>query len=228
MRRILLVAATCAWLPSLASAQTELDPIIVIQPETGDRQKNDSAELGKDAANATLGSYLDNMPNVDSASYGEAVGRPVVRGMSGYRIKILHNDSEVSDLSAMSQDHAVAVAPRASERIDLLKGPASLLYAAQAGGVVRIRDVLDNPFLDSGLSGQIATDLRPTPFSHAVDGRVTWSDDAWALHAGALHQESDPYDAAHGREIRDSDLTTEQGQLAVGWRPGSRSEWLLA
>ncbi len=227
IRQLFWLAATCTWLPATVCAQTELDPIVVIQPETEDPHSKDTSELGKDAKNATLGGYLDNMPNVDSASYGEAVGRPVVRGMSGYRIKILHNDNEVSDLSAMSQDHAVAVAPRASERIELLKGPASLLYAAQAGGVVRIRDVLDNPFLDSGLRSQIDTDLRPTPYSHAVDGRVTWSDDDWALHAGALHQDADPYEAGDGREIRDSDLSTQQAQLAVGWRPGPRSEWLL-
>ncbi|MBW9263717.1 MAG: Plug domain-containing protein, partial [Candidatus Thiodiazotropha sp. (ex. Lucinisca nassula)] len=120
-----------ALLSGIASADDELDSITVYGSQ-GDAQQSQNAEsLRKGATNSTLGGYLDSLPNVDSASYGEAVGRPVIRGMSGYRVKILHNDNHLSDLSAMSQDHAVAVAPRASERIQLLKGPASLLYAAQ-------------------------------------------------------------------------------------------------
>lgn len=227
MRHMILTTACCLALPLASAAQTELAPITVTQPPA-ENQNSDTTNLGKDAANATLGGYLDNMPNVDSASYGEAVGRPVVRGMSGYRIKILHNDNEVSDLSAMSQDHAVAVAPRASERIELLKGPASLLYAAQAGGVVRIRDVLDNPFLTSGWRGQVAGDLRASPSSHNLDTRLTWSDDTWAWHVGGLTQDAQAYESGRGERIADSDLSTDQIQLAAGWRPGSRSEWLLS
>ena len=219
----LCLAAVC----TLASAQTEFDPVIVTDPGDGDTTSTDTDDLGKGAANATLGGYLDNMPNVDSASYGEAVGRPVVRGMSGYRIKILHNDNDLSDLSAMSQDHAVAVAPRASERIELFKGPASLLYAAQAGGVIRIGDALDSLFLHSGFNGELSGNLRAGPQSYGADGHIHYADDTWAAHLGALTHDSDPYETANGQTVADSDLSTQQAQLGLGWRPGSRSEWQL-
>ncbi len=190
-------------------------------------QRIDTEQLRRSAGNETLGGYLDALPNVDSASYGEAVGRPVVRGMSGYRVKILQNDNELSDLSAMSQDHAVAIAPRAAERIELLKGPASLLYAARAGGVIRVQDALDAPFPKPGLKGALNGDWRPDPQSRGLDGTVTLADEQWALHLGGLHQQSDPYQDGNGRVVPDSDLMTEQGQASIGWRPNQRTEWQL-
>ncbi|KAG1651235.1 putative TonB-dependent receptor [Nymphon striatum] len=138
------------------NAETELEEVTITgtaEEQTSTSLPVKTEKLNDKAANTTLGGYLDALPNVDSASYGEAVGRPVVRGMSGYRVKVLHNDNALNDLSAMSQDHAVAVAPRASERIELLKGPASLLYAAQAGGVVKVTDSLDSHFPDAGIHG---------------------------------------------------------------------------
>lgn len=208
--------------------QTELDAIVVTDPGTSDASSKATDDLGQGAANNTLGGYLDDMPNVDSASYGEAVGRPVVRGMSGYRIKILQNDHEISDLSAMSQDHAVAVAPRASERIELLKGPASLLYAAQAGGVIRIGDALDGLFLESGWHGELSGDARAEPSSYGLNGHLHYANETWAVHLGGLANDADPYQSGDGVRINDSDLSTQQGQAGLGWRPGERSEWQLS
>lgn len=224
--RLLLWALAC--LPPLAAAQTELDRIVVEQAEEPDATSESTEDLGQGAANATLGAYLDDMPNVDSASYGEAVGRPVVRGMSGYRIKILQNDHDVSDLSAMSQDHAVAVAPQASERIELLKGPASLLYAAQAGGVVRISDALDSLFRHSGLHSSVSGDLRAGPASQGLHSHLHYANERWAAHLGGLQRESDPYESGDGAVIQDSDLSTQQAQLGLGYRPGAASEWQLS
>jgi iron complex outermembrane receptor protein len=214
-------------LSGVASADTELETINVVGSQDDNQKSNQSESLRKDAKNATLGGYLDSLPNVDSASYGEAVGRPVIRGMSGYRVKILHNDNQVSDLSAMSQDHAVAVAPRASERIELLKGPASLLYAAQAGGVIKISDALDAPFPEPGFNGELSGDLRTNAHSHSLDSRVSLANEHWALHLGGLTQKSDPYQSGDGETIADSDVRTDQGQLSLGWRPDPRSEWQI-
>lgn len=229
-RQINILHCACfvsLWLfSSIAASQVELDDMTV-EGANEESTSEETDKLDKSAANSTLGSFLDDMPNVDSASYGEAVGRPVVRGMSGYRIKILQNDNEVSDLSAMSQDHAVAVAPHASERIELLKGPMSLLYAAQAGGVIRISDALDAPFNTPGFSGELSGDYRPEPVSHSIDAHISNAGEKWAFNLGALEQQSDPYKDGRGRTIPDSDVETQQGQLGVGWRPNERSELQL-
>ncbi|MEW8283841.1 MAG: TonB-dependent receptor, partial [Candidatus Thiodiazotropha taylori] len=213
-----------ALLSGVASADDELDSITVYGSEGDAQQSQDSESLRKGASNSTLGGYLDSLPNVDSASYGEAVGRPVIRGMSGYRVKILHNDNHLSDLSAMSQDHAVAVAPRASERIQLLKGPASLLYAAQAGGVIKISDALDAPFPEPGLKGQLSGDIRSDAESYSLDSHISLANEHWALQLGGLTQESDPYESGDGETIADSDVNTDQGQFSLGWRPNSSNE----
>ncbi|MES9832055.1 MAG: TonB-dependent receptor [Candidatus Thiodiazotropha sp. DIVDIV] len=213
-----------ALLCGIASADEELDTITVFGAEEKSEETSETESLGQGATNATLGGYLDSLPNVDSASYGEAVGRPVVRGMSGYRVKILHNDNQVSDLSAMSQDHAVAVAPRASERIELLKGPASLLYAAQAGGVIKISDALDAPFPEPGLSGELSGDIRSNANSYSLDSRLSLANQHWALQLGGLTQESDPYESGNGETIADSDVNTDQGQFSMGWRPNPSNE----
>lgn len=206
-------------------ADTELEEVTVNgreEDKTSIPKKTET--LSEGASNTTLGGYLDALPNVDSTSYGEAVGRPVVRGMSGYRVKILHNDNDLNDLSAMSQDHAVAVAPRASERIELLKGPASLLYAAQAGGVVKVSDSLDSRFPEEGIHGSVSTDHRLDSDSNALDARVSVANDQWALRLGGLKQESDSYASGNGDTIDDSDVKTTQAQVGLSWKPNSQSE----
>ncbi|MEB8434309.1 TonB-dependent receptor [Cocleimonas sp. KMM 6892] len=210
---------------SVVLAETELEEVTVIGTTEEKTSVPEKTEILKeDASNTTLGAYLDALPNVDSASYGEAVGRPVVRGMSGYRVKVLHNDNDLNDLSAMSQDHAVAVAPRASERIELLKGPASLLYAAQAGGVVKVSDSLDSRFPEKGIHGSVSTDHRIDADSHALDARVSVANDKWALRLGGLKQESDSYQSGNGDTIADSDVNTTQAQVGLSWKPNAQSE----
>ncbi|MDO6459741.1 TonB-dependent receptor [Granulosicoccaceae sp. 1_MG-2023] len=226
-----LLCVICA-LPGNARAADEIQlEELEVQgdyPGSAAEQSRPAQRLRSDAANETLGGYLDSLPNVDSSSYGEAVGRPVVRGMSGYRVGILQNDNAVSDLSAMSHDHAVAVAPASAERIELLKGPASLLYAARAGGIVRLSDWLDAPFPAAGLHGTLRAQLRPDPQGHSLDARTTVAGEKWLFRAGALDQHNNAYRDGHGNTIGDSDLETQQYQAALGWRGHAASEWLLS
>ena len=60
-------------------------------------------------SSASLGKNLKNIPGVSNSAWGENVGRPVIRGMDGNRIKILNNGLEVNDVSAMSGDHPVGI-----------------------------------------------------------------------------------------------------------------------
>ncbi len=90
---------------------------------------------------ATLGEILDGLPGVSSTYFGPAASRPVIRGLDGDRIRILENSGGVRDASGVSYDHAVSVDPIAVERIEVLRGPAALLYGGNAiGGVVNLID----------------------------------------------------------------------------------------
>ena len=90
---------------------------------------------------STLGETLDNLPGIANSSFGPNVGRPSIRGMEGDRIRILQNSGANMDVSGLSNDHAVPIDPLTTERIEVLRGPATLLYGGSAiGGVVNVID----------------------------------------------------------------------------------------
>jgi iron complex outermembrane recepter protein len=90
---------------------------------------------------STLGETLDNLPGIANSSFGPNVGRPIIRGMEGDRIRILQNSGANMDVSGLSNDHAVPIDPLTTERIEVLRGPATLLYGGSAmGGVVNLID----------------------------------------------------------------------------------------
>lgn len=90
---------------------------------------------------ATLGGTLDHTPGVRASSFGAGASRPVIRGMDGARVRVLSDGADIMDASTLSADHAVTTEPLLLERIEVLKGPATLLYGGGAiGGVVNLID----------------------------------------------------------------------------------------
>jgi iron complex outermembrane recepter protein len=126
----------------------------------------------------TLAGTLGSEPGVAATSMGPASARPVIRGLGGDRVLILEDGVRVGDVSAVSSDHATALDPLSAQRIEVVRGPAALLYGSQAlGGVVNvIRDEIPRSVphgatgtasfqgqtANHGLagSGTIITDLR--------------------------------------------------------------------
>ena len=89
----------------------------------------------------SLGDTLKNEIGVASASFGTGVGLPVVRGQSANRVKVLQNGVGVTDVSNASPDHANAVNVALAERLEIIRGPSTLLYGSGAiGGVVNVID----------------------------------------------------------------------------------------
>ncbi|WP_114520924.1 TonB-dependent receptor [Altererythrobacter sp. ZODW24] len=114
-----------------------------------------------------LGSVLEKLPGVTSSGFAPGASRPVIRGFSGERVKVLVDGIGAIDASNTSDDHAVSVDPLTIDRIEVLRGPAVILYGSQAiGGAVNVIDkriplrVPDEAFhLDSILSADTATGL---------------------------------------------------------------------
>src|SRR5512139_393270 len=100
----------------------------------------DSEELAKELR-PSLGETLARQPGVSASSFGPAASRPILRGLSGDRIRVLTDGIGSFDVSASSPDHAVAINPLTAERIEVLRGPAALVYGSSAiGGVVNVID----------------------------------------------------------------------------------------
>jgi iron complex outermembrane receptor protein len=157
-RRALALAlgAALAVLATPSSAQTGaaltppqptvLDPVVV----TGNplRSRELAAPISVLAGDelvlrrgSSLGETLNGQPGVSSSYFGPNANRPIIRGLDGDRVRIQSNGSASLDASALSFDHAVPIDPLVVERIEVLRGPAALMYGGSAmGGVVNALD----------------------------------------------------------------------------------------
>ena|GEM_PF-72685 len=107
---------------------------------------------------ATLGETLANEPGVHNASYGPGVGLPVLRGLSGVRIRLSEDGIGAWDASSISPDHATAIEPAIAESIRVIKGPATVLHGNNAiGGTVEVNH------------GRIAESLNNEAFSSIIE-----------------------------------------------------------
>ena len=163
----------------------------------------------------SLGDTLDELLGVHSADFGAAVGQPVVRGMSGSRVRVLENGVVVRDVAALGPDHINDVNLLNTQQIEVVKGPSSLLYAnGGAGGVINIvdnsiaqTDLSTFPMVSVGAETQSVNNGEVKDFSYAqnLSGfNVTFvaSDsifENYELPAGALSEEH------HDEEHHDSE-----------------------
>ncbi|HZV83675.1 MAG TPA: TonB-dependent receptor [Brevundimonas sp.] len=89
----------------------------------------------------TLGDLVSGLPGVRSTSFAPGASRPVIRGLAGPRVQVLTNGLGMIDASSVSPDHQVAVDPAEARRIEIVRGPSTLVFGGSAiGGVVNIID----------------------------------------------------------------------------------------
>ena len=140
---------------------------------------------------ATLGETLDNLPGIANSSYGPNVGRPTIRGMDGDRIRILQNSGANMDVSGLSFDHAVPIDPLTTERIEILRGPATLLYGGSAiGGVVNVMDnriARERAFdAQGGAMGKAEVRAGGAANERSTGAMVETGTDKYAIHVDAF------------------------------------------
>jgi iron complex outermembrane receptor protein len=164
-----------------SSAAARLDTIVVTASPIGRTLYEqaqpvnilDGSELRLRLA-PTLGETLGQQAGISSSYFGPVSSRPVIRGLADDRVQILSNGNTNLDLSNVSADHAVAVDPLTIDRIEVVRGPAALMYGPNSiGGVVNL---IDNRIAEKPLE----PNTLGTPLRGAFSGRYDSVDSSGA------------------------------------------------
>jgi iron complex outermembrane recepter protein len=172
--------------------------------QSGFRYQPDQVYTGESLqrrAEASFGEMLNGEPGVAMRSMGSMPARPVIRGLDGDRILILENGERMGDISETSADHSIALDPLATSRVEVVRGPASLLYGSSAlGGVINLMttDIPDN--WDPGSSGIFSLQGATMNKMGAGFGRFTYGTDNFSTSGRFAFRQS-------------GDITTPDGLL---------------
>ena len=203
-QRTVLAAAVLSALSSFSFAQSVVRalPVVTVTAtpfgnSAGDQILTPAKVLTgdelKDKLGASLGETLANELGVSASAFGAGASRPIIRGLEGARVKILENGMGVSDVSGISNDHAVAVDGPTARQIEILRGPAALLYGSGAiGGLVNVvneripTELVGKPTgevetrystVDNGKNASVSGDAAVGKIGLHVDGSVRNAND---------------------------------------------------
>ncbi len=177
--------------------QVEIVVTGVLARERQDFLSGVSVLQGEDLVQAirpSIGETLNDTPGVSATSFGPTASRPVLRGLQGERVRVLTNGLGAVDVSNTSVDHAVVVNPLTAERIEVLRGPQSLLYGSSAiGGVVNVIDhSLPRTVPDRGIElGAMATYGSAANERSAGAAADVALSDKWVVHVDGSYLKTD-------------------------------------
>lgn len=210
-RSLLLAAGSWTVLAGAAVAQVgpgsaspaELEEVIVTGVPFGIGQNAttiatsviDEEELAVAPA-SSLGDLLNGLPGLRSTNFAPGASRPVIRGLTGPRVQVLTNGVGLIDASSVSPDHQVAADPAEADRIEIIRGPSTLIYGGTAiGGVVNVLDGrIAEALPEDGFDGALSVQGSSVDGGSAFGGRADIGLGSFVLHVDALKKEADDYD----------------------------------
>jgi len=142
----------------------------------------------------TLGDTLAREPGVSSTSFGPGASRPIIRGLGDDRVRILQNGTSVLDVSNVSPDHAVASDPLTIRSVEVVRGPATLLYGPNTmGGVVNVMDdrIPRERFDGTWPQGKLETSAGSADDLFSQSGTVTFGKGPLVFHLDGFNRETD-------------------------------------
>lgn len=212
-----------AWLVSLScgAVAQEMEEVIITSSlidASSDALSNplhviNGQSIASDASQS-IGASLDGLVGISSSDYGAAVGQPIIRGMSGSRVKVLNNGMVVRDISGLGPDHVNDVDLNNIQQIEIVRGPSSLLYSnGTIGGIINVVDNtiaktdFEEPAFTLGLEAQTVNDGDSHDFSYqnnlgGLNISLTYKDsqfDNYEIPEGAIMHEED-HDEDHGED----------------------------
>ncbi|MDH3978479.1 MAG: TonB-dependent receptor [Gammaproteobacteria bacterium] len=144
----------------------------------------------------TLGETLSNEPGISSTYFGPAASRPIIRGLSGSRVQMLSDSISTLDVSDVSPDHAVAVEPLLADQIEIIRGPATLLYGSSAaGGVINVSDNrIPEATAEQLFGGAVEVRGDTAAEERAYVGRIDGGWGEFAYHIDGFRRDTDNID----------------------------------
>ncbi|MGH9312337.1 MAG: TonB-dependent receptor [Vicinamibacterales bacterium] len=181
----------------------------------------DSVELTQNRG-ATLADAVESLPGLSKRTFGPGSARPIIRGFDGDRVLIMQDGVRTGDLSSQSGDHGVSIDPAGLQRVEIVKGPATLLYGSNAiGGVVNAispqETFRSNPF--NGVLGQVGFDAGSANTQAGGAGSVQVGHGPWLVWAGGSARRTGDYDTPEGT-IENSATRLVNGSGGFGWNGG--------
>ncbi len=195
---ISLSLTTAVMTPIAIAAEPLIENIVVVaHPLSGESLSQavdilEGLELERKAT-TNIGATLAKQPGIHSAPFGNAVGRPIIHGLGGARIKIMEDRIDTLDVSVTSGDHAVSIEPFIAERIEVLKGAGTLLYGSGAiGGVVDIHTGrIPHHIPQKSISGGVETRFNDNDEANTTSIKLNGGKNSFAWHLDATRKDSE-------------------------------------
>ena len=168
---------------------------------------------------STLGELLNGLPGVHSDTFGGGASRPVVRGQTSPRVKVLSDGASLLDASDISPDHAVTADPLLAQKVEVLRGPATLLYGGGAiGGVVNVLDnKIPEVLPEQPVEGFVA--LRGNTVANERAGAVSATarlGNRVAVHVEGSSRDADDYEVRNWEEDQVHGTFSESNNASIG------------
>ena len=186
------------------------------------------------ARSTSVAETLVGIPGVHSSSFGQAVGRPILRGLGGARVKVTEDRIDSLDVSVSSPDHLTTIEPFVAESIEVLKGPSTLLYGTGAiGGVVNVHTGRIPQEVPDAMTGKLELRGADNANHKTAAAELEAGAGAWAFHVDAFYRDADEFyipgfaESAGLRALEALEGEEEEGEEeeeAFGTLPGSQVE----
>ncbi|MBX3702437.1 MAG: TonB-dependent receptor [Steroidobacteraceae bacterium] len=168
----------------------------------------------------TIGETVAREPGVHATFFGPAASRPVIRGLGGDRVQVLTDGLANLDASGISEDHAVAIDPALADQVEVLRGPATLLYGSgTAGGLVNVVTNRLHEELSAGVHGLVELRGDSALAERAIAGRVDGGARRLMLHLDGVWRETDDFEVPRraGGKVPDSWSESRAGGAGASW-----------
>lgn len=181
----------------------------------------------------SIAETLKGLPGVHSSSFGQAVGRPVIRGLGGARVKVTQDRIDSLDVSVSSPDHLTTIEPFVAQSVEVLKGPSTLLYGTGAiGGIVNVNTNRVPHVVPDELSAEFQLRAADNADQNTAAVKVDGGSGNFAFHLDAFYRDADEYEipgfaeSAGLRALEEMEEGEEEGEEeeAFGTLPGSQLE----